>query len=176
MNKIGLIHIYCGDGKGKTTAAMGLALRCAGHGEKVVIAQFLKDGTSGESRMLAKLDNVTLLAANPVGKFSKAMNESEREESERAMARTFRAAVDFAVREHARMLVLDEVCAAITAGMLEEWDVLDFLDEKPDNLEVILTGRNPTLRMQERADYISEICKRKHPFDRGIRAREGIEK
>ncbi|MGM9613671.1 MAG: cob(I)yrinic acid a,c-diamide adenosyltransferase [Butyricicoccus sp.] len=176
MNKTGLIHIYCGDGKGKTTAAMGLALRCAGHGEKVVIAQFLKDGTSGESRLLAKLDNVTLLAANPVGKFSKAMNEAEREESEQAMARTFRAAVDFAVREHARMLVLDEVCAAITTGMLEEWDVLEFLDDKPKDLEVVLTGRNPTLRMQERADYISEICKRKHPFDRGIRAREGIEK
>lgn len=176
MNKTGLIHIYCGDGKGKTTAAMGLALRCAGHGEKVVIAQFLKDGTSGESRLLARLDNVTLLAANPVGKFSKAMNAAEREESEQAMARTFRAAVDFAVREHARMLVLDEVCAAITTGMLEEWDVLEFLDDKPEDLEVVLTGRNPTLRMQERADYISEICKRKHPFDRGIRAREGIEK
>ena len=119
---------------------------------------------------------MTLLAANPVGKFSKAMNAAEREESEQAMARTFRAAVDFAVREHARMLVLDEVCAAITTGMLEEWDVLEFLDDKPEDLEVVLTGRNPTLRMQERADYISEICKRKHPFDRGIRAREGIEK
>lgn len=176
MSKTGLIHIYCGDGKGKTTAAMGLALRCAGHGETVVIAQFLKDGTSGESRLLAKLDNVTLLAANPVGKFSKAMNEAEREESEQAMARTFRAATDFAAREHARMLVLDEVCAAIAAGMLEEWDVLDFLDHKPDDLEVVMTGRNPTLRMQQRADYISEICKRKHPFDQGIRAREGIEK
>lgn len=176
MNKLGLIHIYCGNGKGKTTAAMGLALRCAGHGETVVIAQFLKDGTSGESRMLAKLDNVTLLAANPVGKFSKAMNEEERAESEQAMERMFRAATAFAVKNHARMLVLDEVCAAITTGMLEEWDVLDFLDNKPEDLEVVMTGRQPTLRMQERADYISEICKRRHPFDRGIRAREGIEK
>lgn len=71
------------------------------------------------------------------------MNEAEREESEQAMARTFRAATDFAAREHARMLVLDEVCAAIAAGMLEEWDVLDFLDHKPDDLEVVMTGRNP---------------------------------
>lgn len=176
MNQLGLIHIYCGNGKGKTTAAMGLALRCAGHGETVVIAQFLKDGTSGESRMLAKLDNVTLLAANPVGKFSKAMNEEERAASGQAMERTFRAATEFAVKNHARMLVLDEVCAAITTGMLEEWDVLDFLDNKPEDLEVVMTGRQPTLRMQERADYISEICKRKHPYERGIRAREGIEK
>ena len=70
MAQTGLIHLYCGDGKGKTTAAMGLALRAAGHGLPVVIAQFLKEGTSGECNILRTLPNVTVLAANPCGKFS----------------------------------------------------------------------------------------------------------
>ena len=110
MSQLGLIHLYHGDGKGKTTCAMGLALRCAAYGAPVVVAQFLKDGTSGECRMLAKLDNVTVLAANPIGKFSFAMNEEEKETTRQALVRTLRAAADFAEREHARMLVLDEVC------------------------------------------------------------------
>jgi len=79
------------------------------------------------------------------------------------------------VREHEFLLILDEVCAAITCGFLEEERVLSFLQNKPGTLEVVMTGRDPSERLQAEADYISEICKRKHPFDRGIAAREGIE-
>ena len=79
MRENGLVHIYCGDGKGKTTAAMGLALRSIGHRKPVVIAQFLKDGTSGECRFLGALEHVTVLAANPVGKFSFAMTDTEKD-------------------------------------------------------------------------------------------------
>lgn len=175
MRKQGLVHLYCGDGKGKTTAAMGLALRSIGHRKSVVIAQFLKDGTSGECRFLSTLDHVTVLAANPVGKFSFAMTESEKEQTKNAIGCTFDAATQFAVREHAFLLILDEVCAAITCGFLEEDRVISFLQNKPDTLEVVMTGRDPSERLQAEADYISEICKRKHPYDRGIGAREGIE-
>lgn len=175
MRKQGLVHLYCGDGKGKTTAAMGLALRSIGHRKSVVIAQFLKDGTSGECRFLSTLDHVTVLAANPVGKFSFAMTEAEKEQTQNAIGRTFDAATQFAVREHAFLLILDEVCAAITCGFLEEDRVISFLQNKPDTLEVVMTGRDPSERLQAEADYISEICKRKHPYDRGIGAREGIE-
>ena len=77
----GLIHIYCGGGKGKTTAAVGLTVSCAGRGNKVVFAQFLKDGTSGECRVLAKLPDVTVMAANPVGKFSFRMTDAEKREA-----------------------------------------------------------------------------------------------
>ncbi len=176
MSRTGLVHLYCGDGKGKTTCAMGLALRCASYGDPTVIVQFLKDGTSGESRMLARLENVTLLAVNPCHKFVKAMTEAEREQCKQAVSRTFHMATDFVVRNHARMLVLDEVCAAVTNRMLEEQVLLDFLENKPKHLEIVMTGRNPTLCMQQSADYISEIHKKKHPFDQGIHAREGIEK
>ena len=155
MKETGLIHIYCGEGKGKTTAAVGLAVRHAGFGGKVVLAQFLKDGTSSECRALSKLENVTMLAANP--------------------GRTFAAATGFAVREGATLLVLDEVCAAVSCGFLPESEVLAFLDGKPDDLEVVLTGRNPSEALQARADYITEMVKRRHPFDKGIGARKGIE-
>lgn len=175
MRKQGLVHLYCGDGKGKTTAAMGLALRSLGHQKSVVIAQFLKDGTSGESRFLAKLPQVTLLAANPVGKFSFQMNAQEKEKTKLAITRMFQAAIDFAVREQVFLLILDEVCAAISCGFLPEEQVIEFLRHKPDELEVVLTGREPSEQLCAQADYISEICKRKHPFDYGLCAREGIE-
>ena len=175
MREKGLVHLYCGDGKGKTTAAMGLALRCVGRHKSVVIAQFLKKGTSGECRFLSTLDYVTVLAANPVGKFSFAMNDEEKALTRDAILRTFQAATDFAIREQVFLLILDEVCASIQGGFLPEEKVLDFLRTKPADLEVVLTGRNPSKALQDASDYISEICKRKHPFDRGIDAREGIE-
>ena len=118
MKETGWIHIYCGDGKGKTTAAIGLAVRHAGFGGKVVLAQFLKDGTSSECRALAKLGNITMLAANPSSKFSFQMTEEEKQECSAAIGRTFAAATSFAVREGATLLVLDEVCAAISCGFL----------------------------------------------------------
>lgn len=176
MRNKGLIHLYHGDGKGKTTCAMGLALRCAGHHYPVVIVQFLKDGTSGECRLLAKMENVTLLAVNPVGKFFSLMTAEEQAQTKQAAKRTFDAAVKLADREQARMLVLDEICAAISLGIIAESEVTRFLDSKPEGLEVVMTGRDPGQLLIDRADYISEICKRRHPFDKGIAAREGIEK
>ena len=174
MRNSGLVHLYCGDGKGKTTAAVGLAVRHSGRGGKVVFAQFLKDGTSGECRVLAKL-GVTVLAANPVGKFSFRMTEKEKAETAAALGRTFDAAIGFAVRERATLLVLDEVCAAVNCGFLPEKTLTEFLESRPDSLEVVLTGRDPSENLQVHADYITEMKKRRHPFDEGVAAREGIE-
>ena len=103
------------------------------------------------------------------------MTEAEKQQTREAIVRMFEAATQYAVRENAFLLVMDEVCAAITCGFLEEEQVISFLQQKPDTLEVALTGRDPSERLQAQADYISEVCKRKHPFDRGIMAREGIE-
>ena len=175
MKGTSCVHLYCGDGKGKTTAAVGLAVRFAGRGGKVVFAQFLKDGTSGECRALAKLETVTMLAANPVRKFSFQMTEGEKQHTADAVQRTFTAATDYAAREGAGLLILDEVCAAVSCGFLDEQAVLDFLDGRPDTLEVVLTGRDPSEALCARADYITELVKRRHPFDDGVTAREGIE-
>lgn len=174
MKNSGLVHLYCGDGKGKTTAAVGLAVRHSGRGGKVVFAQFLKDGTSGECRVLARL-GVTVLAANPVGKFSFRMTEEEKAETAAALGRTFDAATGFAVRERATLLVLDEICAAVNCGFLPEKTLTEFLESRPDSLEVVLTGRDPSENLQVHADYITEMKKRRHPFDEGVAAREGIE-
>ncbi len=174
MKNSGLVHLYCGDGKGKTTAAVGLAVRHSGRGGKVVFAQFLKDGTSGECRVLAKL-GVTVLAAKPVGKFSFRMTEEEKAETAAALGRTFDAATGFAVRERATLLVLDEICAAVNCGFLPEKTLTEFLESRPDSLEVVLTGRDPSENLQVHADYITEMKKRRHPFDEGVAAREGIE-
>lgn len=174
MKNSGFVHLYCGDGKGKTTAAVGLAVRHAGRGGRVVLAQFLKDGSSGECRVLAKL-GVTVLAANPVGKFSFRMTGEEKAETAAALGRTFDAATGYAVREGATLLVLDEVCAAVNCGFLPEKAVTDFLEHKPETLEVVLTGRGPSEALQAHADYITEMKKRRHPFDEGVAAREGIE-
>ena len=174
MKTSGLVHLYCGDGKGKTTAAVGLAVRHAGHGGKVVFAQFLKDGSSGECRVLTKL-GVTVLAANPAGKFTFRMTDEEKAETAAALVRTFDAAAGYAVREGATLLVLDEVCAAVNGGFLPEKTVTGFLENRPDTLEVVLTGRSPSAGLTAHADYITEMQKRRHPYEKGVAAREGIE-
>ena len=174
MIKTGLVHIYCGDGKGKTTAAMGLALRAVGHGLPVLIVQFLKDGTSGECRILSKLPNVTLLSVNPCGKFSFQMNEQERTQTRDSCQELFREVICNA--KSSGLLILDEIFGAISAGFLSEDEVLAFLKGKPNALEIVLTGRAPGNVFFSTADYISEIVKRRHPYDKGIAARDGIEK
>lgn len=168
-----MLHIYCGDGKGKTTAAMGLALRAAGHGRRVVIAQFLKSGGSGERTALAALPMVELLPVPADMKFTFRMTEEEkRAEAVRQSALLVRA---FQAAEHAELLVLDELCAALTGGMVKLERVLKLLNACPAALEVVITGRNPPAQLLERADYITEMKKQKHPYDREIAAREGVE-
>ena len=103
------------------------------------------------------------------------MTEEEKRRTADAVSRMFEAAAGFAVREGARLLVLDEVCAAVSCGFLEERAVLAFLDGRPETLEVVMTGRGPSEALCARADYITEMAARRHPFDRGVAAREGIE-
>jgi len=171
----GLIHLYFGEGKGKTTAAMGLALRFLGHGRGVVIAQFLKNGTSGECLALARMGGAEVLAANPLGKFVSEMSADEKKLTQEAVRRTFEAATEFVQREGTGLLVLDEVCAAISTGLLDEAVLISFLDRKPEALEIVLTGRNPTGTLKARADYLIEMRSLRHPFEKGIKAREGVE-
>lgn len=166
-----MIHLYCGNGKGKTTAAMGLALRAAGRGERVVIAQFLKGADSGERYALAKLPQVELLPLPEQVKFTFQMNEQERLEA----SRRFRALLEVA-RERAKdcfLLVLDEACAAVNSGLLPLEELLDCLDNLA--CEIVLTGRDPAPQLLERADYITQMEPLRHPYQRGITARKGIE-
>ncbi len=172
-NNMSLVHIYCGDGKGKTTASVGLAVRAAGSGKKVLFTQFFKNGTSSEISVLKSLPNVTVNVCEKKHKFFFRMNEEERECAKEDYEEVFRKAVQ-AVKDGVGLLVLDEAVSACNHGMLEEAEVIRLLKDRGET-EIVLTGRDPSQALQEEADYISEVRKIKHPFDKGIKARKGIE-
>lgn len=169
----GLIHLYCGDGKGKTTAALGLALRAAGAWKQVVFTQFFKDGSSSEIEPLAALPGVRVFHADTVRGFYRNMTPTQREQAGKDYTALFRQVTQAA--QEADLLILDEIVSACNRGVVPEKLVTDFLREKPARLEVVLTGRNPSAALLELADYITEMRKLRHPFDRGIGARKGIE-
>ncbi|MDD7347225.1 MAG: cob(I)yrinic acid a,c-diamide adenosyltransferase [Clostridiales bacterium] len=173
---LGLVHIYCGDGKGKTTAAVGLTVRAQGFGLKVLFMQFLKDGNSSELNVLRKLDNVEVLGAKPIKKFTFQMSKEELEETKEMSAKQLKEAEEKVMNGDYNLLVFDEALGSIEAGVLDEQLILDFLKNKPEKLEVVITGRIPSDNMIEAADYVSRIEKVKHPYDQGIPARKGIEK
>lgn len=172
----GLIHIYCGDGKGKTTAAVGLAVRCAGRGNKVLLVQFLKSRDSGELYSLAKLPDIEVMRGKESKKFTFQMNEEEKHALLIEHNKMFEQVLAKIKNGGYSLLILDEVIGALNAKVFEMPKLIEFLRHKPENLEVVLTGRNPAPELVEIANYVSEMRKVKHPMDKGIMAREGIEK
>ena len=172
----GLIHIYCGDGKGKTTTGMGLCLRAAGYGYRVLIYQFMKDNSTSERKALAGVKGITMLEGLAEEKFSFQLTEEERRQRREFYDEQFRKVTEKAQKEDFDVLFLDEAVYAIRAGLLSEDLKVEFLKHKPDKLEVILTGQNPGERLVDLADYVSEIRKIKHPFDCRQPARDGIER
>lgn len=172
----GLIHIYCGDGKGKTTCATGLSIRMAGHGKKVLFVQFLKGQPSGEIAVLQSLPGVTVARGKPLTKFTFAMTPEEKQLCLENQNQLFLEAVQAAEAGECDLLVLDEVMGALSTGTLDWEPVLEFVKHKPQELELVMTGRNPPKELVELADYVSEIQKVKHPFDQGIHARDGVER
>lgn len=173
--KKGYIHIYEGDGKGKTTAAVGLAVRCAGSGKKVVFSQFLKGNTSAELKSLSLIPDIILYPAQKDLGFVFRMNEEKKKEAREYNSSHFRGIVECAEKENADLLILDELIDAWNLEMVDHDEVLDFLRTKPEGLEVVMTGRNPDPALVDLADYYTHMEKRKHPYDQGILARKGIE-
>ena len=162
-----MLHLYFGSGKGKTTAAAGLALRALGHGKKVVIVQFLKDGTSGEIEPLRRLGAAVF--ACPNAKFTWLMTPQEKAAALAHNTQTLEAALQMPCE----LLILDEACAALRAALLPDALLQKAVLNAP--YEVVLTGRDPADWMLQNADYITEFIARRHPYEKGIPAREGIE-
>lgn len=175
LREQGLIHIICGDGKGKTTAAVGLCIRAAGRNQKVLIARFLKNEDSGELNILKQIEPITLIHASKFFGFTWEMSVECKKEATEYYTMIFHTIVEKAVKDEYDLLVLDEIMAAVNYGFVDGNHVMQFLQNKPKKLEVVLTGRNPSKELCEIADYISEIKKVKHPFESGISARVGIE-
>lgn len=171
----GLIHIYCGDGKGKTTCAMGLCARASGYGYKALIYQFMKDNTTNERNTLMLSPNIAWIDGLSIEKFSFQMTSSEKEFRKTFYNQQFKNIVLMVKQEQFSVLLLDEILYTIAVGLFDEELLIEFLSKKPSDLEVILTGQSPSEKLIEIADYVSEIKKIKHPFERGIIARKGFE-
>ena len=172
----GFVHLYCGNGKGKTTTGMGLCVRAAGYGYKVLIYQFMKDNNTSERNSLIHVPNITLMEGLPQEKFSFQMTPEEKASRRKYYESQFAMITAKACEEDYDVLFCDELVYAIRAGLFTEQKLLDFLSSRPKKLEVILTGRDPSPALIDACDYVSEICKIKHPFDQGLPARKGIEK
>lgn len=172
----GCVHIYCGTGKGKTTTGMGLCTRAAGFGYKVLIYQFMKNNKTSERKILEQVPNITFVDGLESEKFSFQMTEKEKEERRKYYLEQFRRVTEMAEKEGYQVLFMDELIYTIGAGLFDESVLVDYLKNKPEHLEVILTGQNPGKDVIALADYVSEIQKVKHPFDRGQKSRMGIEK
>jgi cob(I)alamin adenosyltransferase len=171
----GLIHIYTGDGKGKTTAAIGLVVRCVGSGQKVVFTQLMKGNQSSERKILENIEGVYVVPAEKTFGFSWTLSDGGKDDAKAAYTRQFETAVAKAKAEDCRMIVFDEVMSAYNNDMIDRDVVVSFLKEKPEDLEVVLTGRMPEPELVALADYVSEVKKIKHPYDEGIPSRKGIE-
>lgn len=169
MNK-GLVHLYWGEGKGKTTAAFGLALRMLGSGGTVTVVQFLKDGQSSELEPLRKLGATVYSGQAGTGFFSQ-MSPEERQQVRARHDDLLRRALE----TDCDLLVLDEACAACKNDLVEEDLLREAAARAEQEAEVVLTGREPAAWMQDAADYSTELRAVKHPYTRGIAAREGVE-
>lgn len=175
MKGKGLIHVYYGYGKGKTTCALGLAVRASGRGFKVVIVQFLKDMNTGELNQFEKMDGVKVIRGTAAPRFVKDMTPEEVEETRRMQNDHLKQAMDLVRAGECDLLILDEALDAYQNGVLDEDLLRDAICNKPADLELVITGHKPTDWIFDEADYITEMRKERHPFDKGIRARKGIE-
>lgn len=172
----GLIHIYFGDGKGKTTAAFGLALRAAGRKKKALISQFLKSADSGERIAVDLIEGITLMPCLDKVSFACDMDEQEKQDMHIYYTSQLKRADELARLGQYDMLILDEVLPAVETGLIEKEVLLEIMDNKPQELELVLTGRCSDSEILDRADYLSEIKELRHPFKDGVKARLGIEK
>lgn len=177
MSRTGLVHIYTGDGKGKTTASIGLAVRAAGGGLNVLFVQFFKEdkAASGEKEIFRNnIERIELIRTNVRHPFFTGGKTDEA--SVRTSVRdTFDLAVKQVVKGGIDLLVFDEIISAVNGNWLDINALIEFITTRPDGLEVVLTGRNAPVELVKIADYVTEMLSIKHPFDSGHKAREGIE-
>lgn len=171
----GLIIVYTGDGKGKTTAALGMALRTVGWGGKVLVVQFIKAWKTGEHKAIEEfLPNITIV---PAGEgFVGIMGDRKPKNIHQVSAEK---ALEYANKEIMsnkwQMVILDEINGAIEGGLVKLTDVLTLLKSKPEEVTLVLTGRQAKPEIITQADLVTEMKKVKHPFDSGILAKKGVD-
>jgi cob(I)alamin adenosyltransferase len=171
--KRGYIQVYTGSGKGKTTAALGLALRAVGHGLRVCVVQFMKnDRETGELQTARLLQpRLSIHPMGPPGFIRKKPRPIDYEMAQKALDFSKSMILD----EEYDVVILDEVNVAIHFGLISVDDLLALINAKPDSVELVLTGRNARPEIIERADLVTEMVAIKEYFEKGVAARKGIE-
>ena len=171
----GLIHVYTGGGKGKTTAAMGLAMRAAGHGKKVLILQFLKSRVKNSGEIItAKKSNIKVIRfkGQTTPLFDSRVKLSELKDS-------IKKSIAISIKEIKSNLydfvIMDEFNALLSSGFANMEDVKKIIEAKPERVELVFTGRGASKELMKIADYVTEMRMIKHPFNKGVKARRGIE-
>lgn len=172
---MGLLHIYCGNGKGKTTAAIGLAVRAAGAGMRVRFVQLLKGADTSELNSLKLIPNITIDRCDEDYGFTFTMSEEDKKKITACHNRILSESLCLAESGEIDLLIIDEFNAAYGYGLVDKTLAEKLVLNKPEALELVLTGRNPDSKFVNAADYVSEIQEVKHPFNSGIAARKGVE-
>tara|TARA_Y100001938_G_scaffold147258_1_gene228068 strand:+ start:75 stop:608 length:534 start_codon:yes stop_codon:yes gene_type:complete len=176
MSEKGLVIVYTGNGKGKTTAALGMALRAIGYEHKVCMLQFIKGSWHyGEMDSSKKLEPNFELIAVGKGFVGILDDNSPREEHEKYAAEAVRICREKIFSEKYDVIILDEVNYAINLGLIEVQEIIKIIKEKPSELDLVLTGRNVKDEIVELADLVTEMKEIKHPFKSGIKAKKGID-
>ncbi len=171
----GLVHIYTGEGKGKTTASIGLSIRALGHGFMVAYASFFKKPDSygyNEITVLRKLGATVFTFSEGMPMANPQITPDEYHASTKQGLSELQK---FITENRTQLLVLDEILIAIKYGYISEEELLGFIENKPDETELVLTGRGVTQQIKNRADYVTVLSKEKHPCEKGVKARVGIE-
>lgn len=173
----GLVHIYTGDGKGKTTAAIGLCIRALGRGYKILLIQFLKGQKSGEIEFLKKINaDIKIVRQEDIKSFFWNMNDEQKKKVKKSTDSIIKMVSKEILSNVYNMIVLDEVFGAINNGLIEVDTIKELIRKKADGIELVLTGRNASSELVDLADYVSFIKAVKHPSKKGIPSRIGIEK
>lgn len=168
----GYIQVYTGDGKGKTTAALGLSLRAAGAGLNVYIAQFLKSGNYSEIKALTRYSDLVTIEQFGSGRFIKKPSPKDIHDAQKGL-QCVKSALS---SDRYDVIIMEEANVAVSLGLISVQDILDIISTKPKSKELIITGRNAPEQLIEKADLVTEMKEIKHYFRKGVKARKGIEK
>lgn len=167
------VHVYTGEGKGKTTAALGLAIRAAGAGHKVFLAQFIKGGSYSELNALKRFDDLITVEQFGKGRF---INGKPSEEDINAARSGMKTMKDILASGNYKVVILDEANIALHYNLFSAEELIDLIDSRAENTELIITGRKACPEILERADLVTEMRAIKHYYKEGVKARVGIEK
>ena len=173
--KKGYVQVYTGNGKGKTTASLGLAIRAAGNNMNVMVAQFLKAIDTCEVNVLNKIENITILRYASSKKFVWDMNEEEKQALKSQMKKLLNDTVELSIKNKADVVIFDELLGALHGGVIAKEEIESLIKNRPECCEYVITGRAAPDWLIELADLVSCVEPIKHYMDAGVTARKGIE-